>query len=538
MKVSLVVISALLVLPWTARSADVDSTALVAEWDGGGISVRDLVKWWERIAPEERPALPSEEAKSEFLKSMINANLMLAAADSLGIPKHPDIVEWMRVKRDAALREELLAQAMAGRLEISDREIEEIYEKRLTQIEAGVPFEDLAFRHSTCPSGSNRGYLGKVRWGDFSERWSDQAFRLEPGGISQPFMVESGYAIIKAGERSLADAADPATERAAIRRTLEKRRRFSEIPAFRDSLRLAYQVDFDAEAVVDLCLRYSEKLLELGITSQIIEEDVIPDLTESEGERPVASYTGGSFTMMEVVNMILSQPYVVRPRLDDPDEMIPFVSRHLVDTLDVLEAEKRGIDKLPRVAIPLEKIRQRKELQYLFRYITRDIEVPEDVIRAYFEANAEQFAIEAGHTASKILVTTKAESDSIMGLLATGVAFEDIAREASLDPFSAPKGGDLGFLPLGKDQEFDGFFELMEVGDIEAFRSVEGFVILRLRERHERRIPDLEEVRDRVVRLIEPVYREEVLARWISDERARLGVKVNEALLGQLDLGA
>jgi parvulin-like peptidyl-prolyl isomerase len=530
---------------------------MIAEWEGGGITVRDYVWWWQRIPAKDRPALPNAEAKAEFLNSMINAKLMLAAAESVGIDRHPDVVEWVRQKREAFMKNELLAQATAGRLGVSDREVEEVYQRRLTQmeawhitvptiekaeamldsIEAGVPFEDLAFRHSTCASAANRGYLGEVRWGDFSDRWSEQAFRLDAGGHSPAFMVESGYAIIRAGERSVIEPADPANERAVIRRTLEKRRKFEEIPTFRDSLRLAYQADIDVGAVVELCVSYAEKLRDLGITSQVIEADVIPDLTESQKADVVASYKGGSFTTEEVVNIILSQPYIVRPRLDNPDEMVPFISRHLVDTLDILEAYKRGIDKLPSVAVPVEKIKQRKTAQYFLRYLSHDIEIPEEVLRAYYENHAHDFVVDAGHTASKILVTTKAASDSIMDLIESGTPFETIARERSLDPFSAPQGGDMGFLPLGKDEEFDGFFETMEVGETKPFRSVEGFVILWLRERHDRRIPEFEEARDKVALALAPGYRDQTLTEWITDERARLGVEVDESLLAELDLG-
>jgi parvulin-like peptidyl-prolyl isomerase len=557
MKPGLILLSLVVVWVCSGLSAEIDSTATIAKWDGGGITIGEYVGWWQRIPEKDRPGLPTAEAKAEFLNSMINAKLMLAAAESVGIDHHHDVIEWVRQKREGFMRSELLAQATAGRLEISDAEVEDVYQKRLTQIEAwhitvptvtkadamldsieaGVPFEDLAFRHSTCASAPSRGYLGQVRWGDFSDRWTEQAFRLEPGEISPAFMVESGYAIIKAGDRTVVELEDPANERAVIRRTLEKRRTFEEIPAFRDSMRLAYQADIDVRAVVELCASYAEKLLDLGITSHIIEADVIPDLTESQKAEVIASYRGGSFTTEEVVNIILSQPYIVRPRLDNPDEMVPFVSRHLVDTLDILEATKRGIHELPHIVVQVEKIKQRKTAQYFMRYLNRDLEIPDEVLRAFFESNASAFAIDAGHTASKILVTTKEASDSIMDLIRSGTAYEDIARERSMDPFSAPHGGDMGFLPLGKDEEFDGFFATMEVGDIEQFRSVEGFVILWLREKHDRRIPDFEEVRDEVRLALVPAYKEQTLSEWITGERSRLGVEVNEALLAGLDLG-
>jgi peptidyl-prolyl cis-trans isomerase C len=557
MKQLQLVVALIIATPFCVYAAGPDPGAVVVEWDRGSITVGDYVQWWQRIPNEDRPHLAPVEAKAEFLQSLINARLMLDEAESLGIDRHPDIVDWVSRRLTSSLKERLNAQATAGRVSITDDEIERYYERRLTQItarhiivptedearalidslEAGIPFEDLAMRYSTCASGGRGGSVGTVRYGDFSERWSEQAFQLEPGDFSLPFVVETGFAIIKVDDKALVEPPNPVIERQVIRKNLEKQKVFAETRSFRDSLRLAYDYDLNVEAVVGLCAGYAKEMMRLGITSRIVEVDLTPQLSEAELEQPVVTYRGGSFTSGEVVNAILSQPYVVRPNLDDPDEMISFIGRQMVDTLEVMEAVKRGLDKIPEIAVPLEKIKQKKTLQMFYRYVTRDAEVPDDVLRQYFDVNKEAYTLEAGHVLSKILVTSRPAVDSVMTLLDQGVPFEDIARERSADPFYAPDGGDMGFLPLGKDEEFDGFLDTMEVGQWKAFRSLEGFVVLWLRERRESRVPTLEEARDEVAKDLLPDYRDEILADWITAERERRGVKINASVLEQVDLG-
>jgi peptidyl-prolyl cis-trans isomerase C len=552
----------ILALIWSASAcvalAEVDKAAMVVEWNGGGITVGDFIAWWERMPPAGRPELSTMDEKSEFLESMINAKLMIAAAESLGLDRHPDIVDWVTRRRTGFLMEKLFSQATAGRLGIDEADVDRIYQRRLTQvvarhiivptlaeaeamvdsINAGVPFEDLARRHSTCASAARGGSLGAVRWGDFSDRWSEQAFRLEPGQVSPPFRVETGYGIIKVEGKTLMEPADPEAEKKAIRNKLEKQQIFEEQKVFTDSLRLAYEVQVDVDAIVDLCAAYAAALMELGETRQVIDVDVIPDLTEGEKAKPVVTYDGGAITTGELVGIILSQPYVVRPKLDDPGEMIPLVSRELTDTLLVMEAEKRGLDKLPEIAIPLEKIRQRKLTQYLYRYVTREAEVPEEELRAYFDAHREDYMLPAAHTASKIVVGSREAADSILAMIQAGGDFGEIARERSIDPFSAPQRGDIGMIEQGKDPEFDKFFATMKVGDIKYFRSLEGHMILWLRARRESRLPTFEEAKPEIAEDLLPAYKDKILVDWIQNLRSEKGVTINRAVLDQIAVGS
>jgi len=547
---------AIMITSAVIAATKVDPNAMLAEWNGGGITVSEYIKWWQRIDPRQRPQLKTPEQKRAFLDNMIDAYLMLAEAESLGLESWPTVHDWVAQRTAQKLKNVLNAQATKGRVRIDSSEVEELLEKRhiqitarhiivptyeralaiLDSIKAGVPFEELAIRYSTDAAGPRGGYVGAVRWGDFSERWCQHAFALEPGEVSEPFMVEKGYAIVKVETKTRLEPQNSERERELIRNYLYRQRYFDELRAFRDSLRLAYQVDLDESAVVDLAAHFAKKMKEMGLTSTVIDVDVVPDLTEAERNKPVVTFKGGSITYGEVVDMILAQPYVVRPRLDDPDQLITFISRHLVDTLSVLEAVKRGLDKSPEVSIPLEKIRQKRLIRAFYRYLTQDVEVPEDSLRAYFEAHRTDYTIEPGHVGSKIVVGTKEAADSVMMRLEAGEAFEDIARERSRDPFTAPRGGDMGFMPIGKDPEFDEFFAQMQVGERRIFRSVEGYVVLWLRERRESHRPTFEEVRDKVLEDLLPMYRDRVLAEWISRRRQEVGVKVSEDLLAQVEV--
>ena len=551
MKTTMVLLAGFLLFAVWTSAGEADKGAVLAEWEGGEITVGEYTRWWERLTPDARPDLSTMEEKTNFLDNMINARIMLDEAGAMGVPEHPNVKDWVHSRRVNALRERLYQEATIGRLEIDEAEVRKIYEKRLAQINAshivaptydkalalldsiaaGVSFEDLAKTHSTCTSGARGGSLGPVRWGDFTERWSTQAFRLEPGEVSQPFEVQDGYAIVKVHDKTLLEPEHAEAEKQGIRAALLKEDNFEERGAFLDSLTIAYEVDVNIDAVVTLCARYAEALMDRGITSEVVAEDIVPALTEREKALPILTFRGGSFSTEEVVYLILSQPYVVRPKLDDPDEVFNFVTRQLNDSLLVREAEKRGIDKIPEIADNLEKITQNRILTRFYRVKVQDIEVPEDTLRTFYETHREGYVSTPGHSASKIVLASREAADSLLQMLEDGASFEDLASERSIDPFTAPEGGDMGFYAPGKDAEFDEFFGQLEVGERGIFRSVEGHVILWLRERHTSRPLSYEEAKPAVIRDVSRRFKAYYIADWLATKRREVDVKVYEDVL-------
>jgi len=545
-------------LPLSAIAGDVDPQALLAEWDGGGVTVEQYVTWWERMNPRERPVLDSEEAKQEFLDNVINAQLMLEEAYRLELDKSANVVNWVTIRRTNMLREYVFTRAGQGRILVDEAEVESFYARRAEQItashivvptleearaisdslEAGIPFEQLATDYSTCASGSNKGYLGPVRWGDFSDRWNAKAFGLEPGEVSAPFEVSDGFCLVKVDSKTTAELADPAAEREAIRNRLLKDATFAERASFLDSLNAGYNVDVDVSAVIDLCTRYADALEDLGLTAEIVDVDIELPLTDTDKKIPVITFDGGVFDYEGVGNIINNQPYVVRPNLDDPDQVIPFLNRQINDSLVIREAYKLGYHQHPAIAGQLEKLVQKRTLLRFYNHLNATTKIHADTVRLFYETRLDEFKIQAGHAGSKLVTRTRPEADSLLALIKQGGSFEELAREHSIDPFTAPDGGDMGFMVKGKDQEFDGFFETMEEGDIEVFRSVEGNVILWLRQRQEEKTPTFEEAYEAAEQSMAPVYKARTVKDWVNKRREEMKVKVNESLLPEVDLGA
>ena len=528
-----------------------DTSPLVAEWKGGAVTVNEYVTWWGYGAGGDRKPLTTLDEKLNFLNTLVNANLMIEEAESIGITELPTVADWYKGRRVSTISDLLLTESTKGRVNVTERDVDEIYRKRLTEMElrqivvakrdqadvlfdsikAGVPFEDLAMRYSTAPTGNQGGLIGKVKWGDFAERFSAQALRLEPGQVSEPFQVERGYCILKMDSKVLKEPADPGGEKKKIRGMLERDGVMRERTTYLDSLRAAYAFNIDIDAVVTLSAKYARAIEKRGERTAVVGDDIVPDLSDSDSQRPVATYTGGVFTTATLVQNIEKVPSEVRPRVDDPDEMVQYLTLRATDTLLVREGEKRGIAESPGVIREVERAKRRKTLLAFYDYITRDAAVPEEEARSFYDANKQAYALPEGWTISKIVVGTKEAADSILQRLDNGEPFAGIARVRSRDPFTAPQGGDVGFLPVGQDKEFDGFLATMTPGEHKEFRSLEGFVVLWLREKHTPRQATFAEARASVEQQLVAGHKEAIIQKWVDARRAERDVKVNTAVL-------
>lgn len=172
-------------------------------------------------------------------------------------------------------------------------------------------------------------------------------------------------------------------------------------------------------------------------------------------------------------------------------------------------------------------VEQIRELVYRERLQDRlfeDVQVTDDDVEEYYEANREARYERAA--ARHILVETEDEALDAIERLEAGTDFAEVAQDVSLDPGSAEQGGSLG--EFGRGQMVGPFDEAVftsEVGEIVGPVETDfGFHVIEVTERVSE---SYEDVADDIREELNQERRGRVIQEWIAERMNEADVTVN-----------
>jgi peptidyl-prolyl cis-trans isomerase C len=196
----------------------------VARVNGVEIRQSDIALAEEDVGAEMQGASP--EAKREHLIGYLADIVMVTqAADKKNLAESPDFKRRLSFLRNkllmgfelqqetkAAITDELLRQtyedavrSMSGEEEVRARHIlvetEDEAKAILEQIKAGADFATLAKEKSKDPGGAEGGDLGFFTKDQMVPQFSEVAFKMYPGQLSNPVKTQFGWHIIQVEEK-------------------------------------------------------------------------------------------------------------------------------------------------------------------------------------------------------------------------------------------------------------------------------------------------------------------------------------------------
>lgn len=126
------------------------------------------------------------------------------------------------------------------------------------------------------------------------------------------------------------------------------------------------------------------------------------------------------------------------------------------------ELEKQGLtDEQVR-----EDVRSRLLSERIFEEVTKDVEVTDEEIQAYYDENQAQFETPASREVRHILVNQKARADDLYRQLRGGADFAALAKRFSQDPASKDDGGRFTAQQGATVPEFDETAFELETGEL------------------------------------------------------------------------
>jgi peptidyl-prolyl cis-trans isomerase C len=211
------------------------------KWGGKGLGEKELVKinnvtisleefqqLLERQSLEGKMRLINEKGERDFLNNyVITREVLYQEAKKKGLEKKKEILDKMEDFKRAILIDALLEEALRGKDEVSDSEIQQYYKENesqftepkevkirhilitsdaalkevLTRLQKGEKFEKLAATYNTDKSREDGGSLGYIKRGQLAPAFiqlENAAFSLRnKGDLSQVVKSPYGYHILQ-----------------------------------------------------------------------------------------------------------------------------------------------------------------------------------------------------------------------------------------------------------------------------------------------------------------------------------------------------
>lgn len=254
----------------------------------------------------------------------------------------------------------------------------------------------------------------------------------------------------------------------------------------------------------------------------------------------------GDFVLREadLDRILASQPSAVQKRFqDDPQQRTYLVREILMKKAVVAKARKEGFDRKPEIKEQLGYVFDNFISQeYLAKVVTAGVTVPEEDLKKYYQEHEKDFQLPEQIKVRHILFASpkeakpeergkaRARAEAILQRLNKGEDFAKLATEVSDDQISAPKGGELAPITLGKtnSEEFEKDAFALKPGETSGIvASSYGFHIIRMEERQEKRTAPFAETRDFIYNKLKADLEQKKAQEFIEQAVKDVGMEVS-----------
>lgn len=491
------------------------------------------------------------ERRRQFLDNLIDYHLAIQAAYDEGIEK----TEAYRFRKETVEQKLLVdlyvEKTLFDTLDVTENDLREMFVRINTSLKArhlyartreradslyarlqqGERFEDLArevFADSALAnSGGSLGYFG---FDETDPAFEEAAYNLEVGAISKPVRTATGYSIIQVEDRKVNPVlteAEYESKKGGMRWLILDRKRQEARSRFAQELAQELNLEFDEAAL--------NRLL-----AQIQGELLVPETEIGDAATLVTFVADGEPVTWNVDDFRTRARYTSeeqRAGVTDVESLKNMISGLAVREVMLRRARELDLNESPAFDERLQNALDEWVYAEVRNRFEREVEVPEDSVRAHFEANREAYVIPEKVQVSEILLETKAEADRVKTLL-SDYSFSELARRYSIRPGADASGGNLGFVSreqLGSLAE--SVFSASE-GEVLGPLEIAGrYALLAVGERQASRPARFEEVSAEIASSMKPRLARETFYAYLKQLRDRYDVTMDELALMSLDVG-
>ncbi len=314
----------------------------------------------------------------------------------------------------------------------------------------------------------------------------------EPGDIITPFPVTMGWRMLQIDSMWTYEVAPFSVDSGRIASMLLSRERESRKKFLEDSLKTAYNVQINMDAIEIIAANASEDGSSFGIFG-IDQEDII-----------VVTWDGGERSLYSVTNNILGLPNYYPRYTKNIIWLTQYAERLAMFDIEMHEAQLLGLDTIPEIAYEINSKKWENVLDKYYEVVIAPRINPDSVFvhDIYFELRDDMPVAET--RVFHVLFLASIEKIAIAEAMMA--ADEDILAEIDqfeLFPPILSEGEQTLSVPLKKSQippnDQDVLFNLAVDDEAIISLSDSTSLWLRLEKIEEERIPTFEDIRDRVL---------------------------------------
>gem|GEM_PF-2014445 len=397
-----------------------------------------------------------------------------------------------------------------------------VAEEVLRDMRAGKTFEDIAAsvadRQDIAVRDEGWGF-----WKDFDKDVAYVLFQLHVGDVSDIVRGKQGYSIYYLVEDAPAQAS-PELIYLRSRRFVRANREAALAARERAELSRLHHVAYSNDGLSRALRAFAISFTRTRPPDSLLAVDL-------------AAYDNGGITSAYLFSYYYSLPPPSQPYVGDLTAIKEFALDTMLPSLEADAGYSLGLNRLRDVLLSVKKAREEFLIPKMEESFRGQIVLgPDDRINYYNEHKSE-FVTTGTYSARRILLDSQEKAKEVMRELRSGREFADVAREKSLDQYTAVRGGDLGNLQSGVIAAYDSVLADLKPGGVtRPFKTSEGVEILKLEAAEEARSLSFEEAGPYIDGMVASAKANELLRAWIAAKKSEIGYTVNEDLLKRIEL--
>lgn len=260
----------------------------------------------------------------------------------------------------------------------------------------------------------------------------------------------------------------------------------------------------------------------------------------------VVHMRGSEITLADLKNRMNDTPVDYQPYLVTPEGRRQFVDLLVREKVLLVEARKAGLqnDGTYRRSIEQFKTQWSRRLKdyeesllvqsYLARLRSHELAISDTEVQHFFRDHQNEYQKPIEVQASHILLNSQDLAEKALARLKKGEPFESVAKEMSMDPATAPKGGALGFFKKGDFvQEFEQTAFSLKKGEISPIVKTKfGYHVIKKTDQRELPSQTWEQAKEEIQKRLQ----REKFDVWVSKAQSSLGVHVDDKLMAALPM--